>query len=248
MQKEFLPIVEEATSRCQGYFAERFIASYLHGSINRSDAVPGVSDLDYYVVIADPLQDTDERWLHVTEEELQRKYPIVEGVHVSVHTLEELKEDRFGRFMLAYNARLWAGEDIVKALNASGCDTYEPNEHVAKARLAFARQCFSEAVNHQQPACTGELPENTYYIARKYARYFVVIEGAYYLMSQGRFTSFAKEEVLEQLCELTEGFNRALELTKRVLDDPEKANVSHDRYLSEIGPLVNWMFDQVEDA
>lgn len=109
--------------------------------------------------------------------------------------------------MLKYNSVLYHGKDIVNELDNSGCEKFEPNAEMAKGRLAFARQCFEQALDNKQPMCTGEIPTDTYYASRKYARYFVIIEGAYFLMSQSRFESLEKENVLNKLYKYTNGFD-----------------------------------------
>lgn len=49
-QKEFQPLVDKAIMRVREYFGERFLASYLHGSLNYGDAIPNISDMDCYTV------------------------------------------------------------------------------------------------------------------------------------------------------------------------------------------------------
>lgn len=58
MQQEFIPLVEDVECRCQTYFADRLTAAYFHGSIDKHDAVLGISDLDYFLIIADELQES----------------------------------------------------------------------------------------------------------------------------------------------------------------------------------------------
>lgn len=53
MQDEFAPLVNEVTEKCRKYFGNSFCTAYLHGSIALNDAVPNISDLDYYLVVKD---------------------------------------------------------------------------------------------------------------------------------------------------------------------------------------------------
>lgn len=248
MQTEFKPLVEAAAALCKNYFAERLLALYLHGSIAAGDAVPYVSDLDCYIVISQDLTEKDEKYLEQAENELQRQYPLVDGIHLSVRSIKELEKDKFARFVLKYNAMLYLGSDIAKQLDESGCERFEPDTAMAKGRLAFARQCFEQALNQEQPACTGEVPEDAFYASRKYARYFVIIEGAYFLMSQKKFQSFAKEDVLSKLYQYTNGFEEELDMTRDILDDPRKAGITQEEFLRRIRPFVMWMFDKIEEA
>lgn len=248
MQKEFRPLVEEAATLCKNYFAERFLAFYLHGSVAAGDAVPHVSDLDCYVVISQDLTCADEQYLEQMENELQQKYPLINGIHLAVHSVRELAKDQFARFVLKYHSMLYLGSDIAGELDDSGCEKAEPDAAMAKGRLAFARQCFAQAVNHEQPVCTGEIPEDTFYASRKFARYFVVVEGAYFLMSQNKFESFEKEDVLSKLYQYTSGFEKELDMTREILEDPQKAGIPSEEFLERIRALVMWMFDRIEKA
>lgn len=245
LQKEFTPLVEDAAIYSRKYFAQKLLAIYLHGSIATGDAIPCVSDLDCHMVISEALSPEDRRYLEQLEKELQQRHAIVNGIHLSVHSTEELTQDKFARFVLQYNAMLYYGKDIVTEINNSTCETYEPNAQIAKERLAFARQCFKQALDHKQPACTGTLPADTYYIARKYARYFVIIEGAYFLMSQNKFESFEKGIVLNQLYKHTSGFEKELDMTGKILKDPKSAGIPHNVFLKRIRLFVEWMFDQI---
>lgn len=248
MQKEFRPLVEATAIYCKNYFARRFLAFYLHGSVAAGDAVPNVSDLDCYVVISEELTRADKQYLEQMEKDLQQKYPLVNGIHLAVHSVKELAEDKFARFVLKYNSVLYLGSDIAEQLEGSGCGKAGPDRAMAKGRLAFARQCFEQACNNEQPACTGEIPKDTFYASRKYARYFVILEGAYFLMSQNKFRSFAKEDVLSRLYQYTCGFEEELGMARDVLENPEKAGITHEEFLRRIRPFVIWMFDRIEES
>lgn len=248
MQEEFRPLVEEVSLWCKKYFAEKLIAMYLHGSIAMDDAIPYVSDLDCNIVILEELSPEDQQYLEQMENELQQRHVVVNGIHLSVYSVEALAKDKFARFALKYNSMLYYGDDIVKELDDGGCEKFEPNAEMAKGRLAFARKCFEQALNKEQPACTGEIPTDTYYAARKYARYFVIIEGAYFLMSQSKFESFDKWSVLNKLYECTDGFKEELDVTCKILEDPQRAGIKHDDFLKRIRVFVEWMFDRIEKA
>ena len=104
---------------------------------------------------------------------------------------------------------------------------------------------LEHTLNGKQPASTGEIPQNTYYAARKFARYFVVIEGAYWLMSQNKFKSFSKEDVLSGLKENCKQFEDIFELTDSILRDPVDAGIGHVTYLKRIEPFVEWIFESI---
>ena len=246
IQQEFRVLVEQAVYKCQEYLSERFLAAYLHGSIEKGDAVARVSDLDLFVIVSHWNADEDDPWLHKLVHELPRQYDVIDEAHITIATIDSLTEDRFARFALKYNAKLIAGEDFAAQIDQTIGEGYLPDKRLAQSRIGFARRCFDEALAGKDPACTGPLPMDTRYAARKLARYFVVIEGAYFLMSRDSFDSFDKERVLTSLRSVTNGFDDALDLVQKVLLDPIAANVSHDELLKHIRPLVLWMFDQIE--
>lgn len=245
MQAEFQPLIDEAITRVKEYFGKRFLAAYLHGSLNYGDAIPNISDMDCYIIIENYLNDNDKAWIGNTENNLQNKYPIINGVHLSVHSLDEVKRDAFTRFMLKYNSLLYDGIDVVEIFNTEEFGVINPNRNTAKMRVNFAKKCFDNALNGKHIECMGELPENTYYIARKFARYFIVIEGAYWLMSVNKFNSFQKEQVLMDLRENCSEFNYIFDLTEKVLTDPIGAGITHKEFLIKISPFVLMMFESL---
>ena len=247
MQKEFQPLVDDAIIRVKEYFSERFLTAYLHGSLNYGDAIPNISDMDCYIVIWDDLNNNDKTWISDNENKLQNKYPIINGVHLSVHSAAELKKDAYTRFILKYNSSLYDGVDIAESFNTEEFGVIKPDKSVARARLKFVKQCFDDALNGKQPACTGELPKNTYYIARKFARYFVIIEGAYWLMSINKFKSFDKTQVLMDLRENCSEFNDVFDLTESVLLNTIEAGISHEEFLEKISPFMRMIFESISN-
>ena len=109
MQSEFVPVVEEATKECKNYFGDSFCAAYLHGSIALNDAVPYVSDMDYYLVVSKTVDGRDREYIGELENALQDIYLFVNGVHINAHSIDELKDDCFARFILRYNSKLYSG-------------------------------------------------------------------------------------------------------------------------------------------
>jgi hypothetical protein len=106
----------------------------------------------------------------------------------------------------------------------------------------------SDALSQKQPACTGETSQNTFYAARKCARYFIIIEGAYFSMVKNQFVSFPKDEVLKGLFANSKGFEDILTLSTEVLRAPVDANVTHGEYLIKIRPFVEWMLESIAES
>lgn len=248
IQKEFLSLIEESVSSCNQYFGKRMVAVYLHGSVSSGDAIPGISDLDCYIVVDEKLTNDDKKHINYLENILQQKYVIVDGVHLSVHSVDELKEDKFSRFILMHNSILYSGIDIARIIDANSEERYKADKQIAKQRIHFAKKCFQDALQGKQPESTGEIPQNTYYAARKFARYFVIIEGAYFLMSLNKFESFEKEKVLSQLRENINGYNEILDLTEKVIKYPIETGVKSNVFLEIVKPLVENMFKRIENS
>jgi len=248
IQREFQMIVAEVIKRCDNYFQNRLSAIYITGSIHTNEAIIGESDLDGWIFIADDLSSRDKAWIKVTEMDIDSTYEIIDGVHINVKTVQELHDDKFIRFALKYNSTLCFGVDIIAKIESSGADTYEPNKSMAQGRLLFARQCLEDAMINICPECMEKIPKNTYFAARKFARYFILLEGAYYLMAKGEFETYKQDRVVQQLKEHTVGFCDTLDRSLAVLKDPLTAAVKHDDYIAQIYPFVVWMFDEIKKA
>ena len=248
MQKEFLLLVEELENECKAYFAERLISAYIHGSVDKQDAIYGVSDLDYYLVVSGDISSEDIQWQGEITEQLQHRYDAVDEIHLTVQSVEGLMRDSFTRFILSYNATLRMGNRIESIPEYQHCQWVEPDKHLAKMRLSFAQQCFKDALSRRKPECTGEIPKNTYYAARKLARYFVIIEGAYFLMTRNRFCGFDKESVLSGLREEAIAFQDVLDMVASVLENPVRAQIDQDIFLEKTCSLIEWMFHEIQIA
>lgn len=248
MQEAFRPVVEALESECRAHFGQRICSAYLHGSVEKDDAVCGLSDLDYFLILHDNVQAED--WLdsRAMAIRLEKQYDAVDEIHLSLQSLSEMRQDPFTRFVLTYHASLRMGVQVETALGDVQRECFCPDQHLAKWRLAFARQCFAEALSGRQPACTGVLPANSNDCARKMARYFIVTEGAYFLMARGLFEGFGKQQVLPRLRESAPMFGAAIDLAEQVLYDHVGARVGHRELLDAIAPFVHWMFDEIERA
>ena len=150
IQSEFRRLVGEAVISCKTRLGERFLAAYLHGSIEKGDAVAGVSDLDLFIVASRVNMDADEIWLKELCGMLQEKYAEIDEAHITLMDESDLARDRFSRFALVYNAALLQGKDIAALLNEMDDEQYLPDKRLAKMRLGFARRCFRDALEAQK--------------------------------------------------------------------------------------------------
>jgi len=248
VQIGFESLIDETTQKCKDHFHNRLYATYLTGSIRISEAIIGESDLDYWVLISDELNDYDKIWIANTEIEISNRHKIIDVAHINVKPISELYNDKFTRFVLKYNSELYYGCDILSEIESTGADSYEPSKVIAKERLLFARKCLEDAIKNICPQCMDKIPENTYFAARKYARYFIIIEGAYYLMAMNKFETYKQERVIQALRTNSVGFSDILDLSFAVLKDPLEAAIKHSDYIISIYPFVKWMFEEIERA
>lgn len=166
-------------------------------------------------------------------------------MHLAVHAAKALRANCFAIFTLKYNATLRLGTDITEILALDENEIFHPDKRLEKSRLKFAKKCFSDALNKLQPACTGEIPSNTYYAARKFVRYFVIIEGAYFLMSLDEFHSFDKKDVMLGLRENCKDFENFLDVADMVLSNPIEAGIEQEDFLGQAQPFMEWIFEQI---
>jgi len=248
IQKDFEPLVNDVTQKCKDYFRDSLCAVYLTGSISTCEAIKGESDLDCWVFVVDKLADNDKKWITESEKDFDSGYEVVDGVHINVKTIEELRNDKFTRFALKYNSTLRHGDDVISSIDASGADIYEPNKSIAKERLLFAQKCLDDAMKNICPQCIDEIPKNTYFAARKYARYFIIVEGVYYLMAINKFETYKQGRVIQQLKENSVGYCDILDLSLAILENPLAAAIKHEDYIVRIYPFVKWMFEEIDNA
>ena len=235
-------IKEHCASLCAAAFGERLTGLYLTGSLYYGDAVPGVSDLDCFAVLCEG-RPGDAAEAEKAEREIERLFPELNGAYMALFTEERLASDPFGRFMLRHNSELLSGRDAVREMDAK-LGGLEPDGRTARLRLPFARRCLADALAGRRPECTGEIPRDPAYAARKLARYFVVVEGAYFLMSRGKFTTFHKEDVLAGLGRECPEFGAELDLARTALAGG--AGGDGGTLMQRIYPLTKYMLDEEE--
>ncbi|MBR5225554.1 MAG: nucleotidyltransferase domain-containing protein, partial [Clostridia bacterium] len=92
IQHEFSMLVYEAVERSRDALGNRFVAAYLHGSIEKGDAVAGVSDLDMMLISSEEDSAHDIPWITGMIVDLKEKYPVIDEAHIALMTLKQLKD------------------------------------------------------------------------------------------------------------------------------------------------------------
>lgn len=239
--------VDDMVHELSLFFGTTLVAIYLGGSIVYGDAIPFESDLDCNVILDGDLDQNKKAFVAELIRRLEKKYPFVNGIHINMRTIDNLKEESFVRFILEHNAKVINGYDIAKKMNLELENSIQPNVETALSRLDFAKSAYTDIVDGKQEVSSLErLPDNTYYAARKLARYLVVIEGAYYLMAVGKFRSFDIDQVLRGLRDERLFTEQVLDLTKLIIKHPIETRIGHRKYLDMIQEGVEEMFSRLE--
>ncbi len=248
IQPEFDGLVTAADASCLDRFGPRLAAMYLAGSVAAREAWPGASDLDWFVFLHDQPTAADRAWHRRAQKRLETAFPVVSEVHLNLCSKERLRREGFWRFILRYNGCRVRGDNLIAVFERQGIRTPRPSRKLAKSRLPFVRQCLSEAVAGRRPPALAALPAAPFLATRKLARNFVVVEGAFVLMSQLRFKSFKQEAVLHGLYETTRRWRPLLCKTEAILTDPYRAGIRPDDLMADVEPFINWAIRLTENS
>ncbi|MAE61536.1 MAG: hypothetical protein CMJ49_09295 [Planctomycetaceae bacterium] len=248
IQPEFQPLVTAADRHGRLRFGPRVAAAYLAGSVAAGEAWPTASDLDWFVFLHDEPAPADHTWRRRQQKRLQRDFPAAAEVHLNLFSQDRLRQDTFSRFILRYNAVRIRGDNIIAALQRQGVRTPRPSRRLAKSRLPFVRRCLSEALAGRRPPALATLPADPFLAARKLARNFVIVEGAFALMCRSSFQSFKQEAVLQGLRRTSRRWRPLCRMTEAILRDPYRAQVQPDDLMVEVKPFMNWAITLTETA
>lgn len=248
IQPEFQHLLVSADRVCAERFGARLVAVYLAGSVALCEAWPGASDLDCFAFLDGIPSPADKAWRRRAEKRLETEFPVASEVHLNVYPTERLRQESFWRFILRYNSLRINGSNLVAELGHQGFRTPRPSRRLARSRLSFVRQCLSEALAGRCPPALAGLPDDPFLASRKLARNFVVVEGAFILMCQGRFSSFEQGVVLAGLLDVEPRWRPLLRKTETILTDPHRARVRPDDLMVEVEPFMNWGIAVIEGA
>ena len=245
-QDGFREAVAAADEACVRRFGDRLQACYVAGSVAAGEAWPGASDLDWFVFVADQPTGADRSWRYRTQKRLDRQFPVLSEAHVNLFSIDKLAGEGFWRFILRYNAVRVRGEDVIAHLERRGVQTPRPSAELAKSRLPFVRRCLADAMAGKCPPALAELPTDPLLATRKLARNFVIVEGAFLLMSEGRFESFKQGVVLDGLTRTAPKWRSLFDTTRVVLQDPYRGAVGPSEFMCSVEPFMTWMIAEIE--
>lgn len=248
MDNDFAPAIQDAVKAYEDQFGTELCAVYLAGSLAFGEGLPGASDMDMFGFIDREPEPCDLQWRPQSEEVLGRRYPQVEHFGLGINSLDFVAKEVWWRFLLRYNSVRLRGEDIVAVLEQRGVSTPAPTREMAQTGLAWLHKCFQGAAKGQVPKELYTAPANPYLATRKLAQYFVILEGAYLLMADQRFSSFRTQDVLPQLrCRYPqwEELYAIVEVTQR---DPLAAAVEPKAFMTHLTPFMHWAIARIEAA
>jgi predicted nucleotidyltransferase len=249
IQDEFRDLVAAADGACAARFGSRLRGAYLAGSTAFGEAWPGASDLDWFVYLQDEPTRADKTWQRRTRRRLESRFPVASEVHLNLFSLDRLRRDAFERFIIRYNTVRVRGTHLIAGLAREGIRTPRPSRRLAKGRLGFVRQCWEATLAGRCPPSLQEpLPSDPFLRTRKLARNYVIVEGAFALMTVGTFESFRQEAVLRGLREASTRWRPLVKTTEAVLADPFRAAVPPEAFVRDLRPFMEWVIDRVDNA
>lgn len=198
IQNEYKDQVEDVVNFLVSEFNPHVLAIYIGGSVWNNEAIPYVSDVDINMIMEYNIDSKNK--IDAFLKELRSRYCFSAEIHINVYSIDFLAKNPMMRFIIIHNSGLLYGINIVKQINDKSSDSVVPSVDAYMKRRDFAIKCFKDLVDERVKLDNiGLLPADEQYASRKIVQYFLVIEGAYYLMKMGRFISFETALILEQL-------------------------------------------------
>lgn len=247
IQIEFRPALVEAGEAVIACFRERLLAIYLTGSVAAGDALPGVSDVDWFMFVAGEPTEDDLAWCRARATDIVARYPAVAALQLTPHSLARLEGDSFWRFAVRHTAVRLYGRDLPAELVARGIPVDAPGRAMALGRRPWTQRILANLGQGTVPTYLYKEPDDPRLAMRKLARYFVVVEGAYLLMGADGFTSFHARDVLPALAAAFPQWAILYAMTADVLRDPYAATFSLDAYRHEALAFFTWAVERLPE-
>lgn len=249
IQDEFRDLVDAADAACAARFGPRLRGAYLAGSMAFGEAWPGASDLDWFMYLQGEPTRADKAWQRRARKRLETRFPVAAEVHLNLFSLDRLRRDTFSRFIIRYNTVRVRGTNLIAELAREGIRTPRPSRKLAKGRLGFVRQCWEATLAGRcPPSLQDPLPADPFLTTRKLARNYVIVEGAFALMTLGSFTSFKQKVVLRGLRQASPQWRPLVRKTETILADPFHAAVPPDAFVHDLQPFMDWVINRLHNA
>lgn len=248
IQTEFRPAIRRALKLCMDRFGEDLKAIYIGGSVAFGEALAGVSDVDWWMFQELEPSESDKSWRREKESMLNERYPVVNGFHLSLSSLDRLREEPIWRFIFRYNSVRLHGTDVISELEKEGIHTPAPSRELAQSRIGWLEKITNATVDGRLSEVEFPLPQNPCLATRKLAKWFVILEGAHLLMADCAFSSFRQRDVLQQLMSLYPQWTCLFTITQRILENPFSAGIPPDTFISHVTPFMRWAIERIRNA
>lgn len=178
IQSDYRPALIEAGEAVTAYFGERLLAIYLTGSIMTGEALPGVSDVDWFMFLEGEPTEEELFWCHELVDDITSRYPAVVDFLLTPYPLARLEQDSFWRFAVRHRAIRLYGRDLPADLQARGLVVDAPSRAMALGRQQWMQRILGDLQQGTVPTYLYQEPADPHLAMRKLARYFVIVEGA----------------------------------------------------------------------
>ena len=252
----FAGVVARCVEECANYYENRLAAIYVWGSVQRQEAVRGVSDLDLIVFVKEA-SEADRKWRNnQINDQVETEFPdfawgliphptdITEAPHNTIPTDTEHQQmrNRGFAYLLLHNATLVFGEEVTKELTLPPPDKPLARWALPLDPLRLAR--FAAGLETQNRS-DFELPGEPSLKLRKLAR-LSVLGGAYLLMAQGHYKSDKGTDVFPLLAR-NEEWSNFLDYTRRVYITPTATTSAEvDEYATKLVAWLEWVQKQLD--
>ena len=133
IKPEFYKVIEKVVEKYKTHLGEDLHSIYIRGSIPRGLGIDCVSDLDTFAITNKEINDIDLIWIDKVEQELNKKYILVNGVELSFYYIKDVLEtNKFSiiPFMIKTHSICVYGEDLSGHLPNYKADKTLGNEHL----------------------------------------------------------------------------------------------------------------------
>ncbi len=253
----FAGVVARCVEECINHYQERLVAIYVSGSVQRQEAVRGVSDIDLYIFVENP-NESDRDWVKdQINDQLEAEFPdlawwkishpidISRAPHNTIATDTEKQQmaNRSLAYDLLCDSTLVFGEDVTKGLTLPPPDRSLARWGIALDPLILA--CYAAGLEPTNRS-DFDLPNDPSLKLRKLAR-LAVIGGAYLMMSQGKYKSGKGADIFPFLIATQPEWADFLKHTQSIYITPISTTATEVReYAIKLVSWLEWVQEQVD--
>ncbi len=187
MDHRIRPLVVNATDHIRRYFGQDTSALYLRGSAARDDWVPGLSDLDLYVVVKDNLLATQN--IKSELETILQSVSPEPRVSCRVVTESDLARNRVGSYLTSLDSQLLFGGAVLEGLQAPTLDELR----VFGGQYSEYLGRYWQEIRNREYSNLEEKVRRVCYMVLKSAQSILITHGIVVLQKDGIANTFRRE-------------------------------------------------------